>query len=270
MDRDRVMAEMVEVGLSATEIGPDGYLPLDHEELRDYLAPYGLSVVGGFVPAVLYRQDQIDAELAYVDRASRQLAGAGANVMVLGPASHLEGYNTSIDMDEDQWETFLANLKRLQHLVEANGLTTGLHPHWGMAIEQPQHVERLLETSDVDLCLDTGHLFLGGADPVDVAKLAAGRVVHVHLKDVDAGFAERVRTGDMAFKQAVVDGMFTPLGDGDVDIGGVIRILENSGFRGWYVLEQDASLEGEPAPGEGPMADAEISVRFLESLAEEL
>lgn len=270
MDRDRVMAEMVEVGLSATEIGPDGYLPLDHDELREYLAPYGLSVVGGFVPAVLYRPDRIDAELAYVDRASRQLAGAGANVMVLGPASHLEGYNTSIDMDEDQWETFLANLKRLQDLVGENGLTTGLHPHWGMAIERPQHVERLLESSDVDLCLDTGHLFLGGADPVDVAKLASGRVVHVHLKDVDAGFAERVRTGDVAFKQAVVDGMFTPLGDGDVDIAGVVRALENSGFEGWYVLEQDASLASEPASGEGPLADAEVSVRFLESLADEL
>ena len=34
MDRDRVLAEMVEVGLTATELGPDGYLPTDPGELR--------------------------------------------------------------------------------------------------------------------------------------------------------------------------------------------------------------------------------------------
>lgn len=270
MDRDRVMSEMVEVGLSATELGPDGYLPHDPDELREYLARYDLHVVGGFVPAVLYRLDRIEAELAYVDRASRQLAGAGADVMVLGPASHLDGYDTSIDMDDVEWNTFLANLKRLQDVVQENGLTTGLHPHWGMAIERPDHIERLLDSCDVNLCLDTGHLFLGGADLVEVARSAAGRVVHVHLKDVDAGFAERVRVGETSFKQAVVNGLFRPLGQGDVDIAGLIRELESAGFDKWYVVEQDTSLTEEPAPGQGPKADAEISVRFLEKLGEKL
>ena len=270
MDRDRVMSEMVDVGLSATELGPDGYLPRDPDELREYLARYDLHVVGGFVPAVLYRLDRIEAELAYVDRASRQLAGAGADVMVLGPASHLDGYDTSIDMDDVEWNTFLANLKRLQDVVQENGLTTGLHPHWGMAIERPDHIERLLDSCDVNLCLDTGHLFLGGADLVEVARSAAGRVVHVHLKDVDAGFAERVRVGETSFKQAVVNGLFRPLGQGDVDIAGLIRELESAGFDKWYVVEQDTSLTEEPAPGQGPKADAEISVRFLEKLGEKL
>ena len=270
MDRDRVMSEMVDVGLSATELGPDGYLPRDPDELREYLERYDLHVVGGFVPALLYRPDRIEAELAYVDRASRQLAGAGADVMVLGPTSHLDGYDTSIDMDDVEWNTFLANLKRLQDVVQENGLTTGLHPHWGMAIERPDHIERLLDSCDVNLCLDTGHLFLGGADLVEVARSAAGRVVHVHLKDVDAGFAERVRVGETSFKQAVVNGLFRPLGQGDVDIAGLIRELESAGFDKWYVVEQDTSLTEEPAPGQGPKADAEISVRFLEKLGEKL
>ena len=267
MDRDRVMAEMVQVGLTATEIGPDGYLPRDHEELRSYLSPYGLKIVGGFVPAVMYRPDLIEGELAHVDRASRALAAAGSEVMVLGPSSHLDGYNTSIELDEEEWTTFFANLRRVQGLAAENGLTVGLHPHWGMAIEKPQHVDRLLESSDVGLCLDTGHLFLGGADPVRIARLAHDRVVHVHLKDVDAAFADRVRAGETTFKQATIDGMFTPLGRGDVDIAGVIRTLEGAGYDGWYVLEQDASLTEEPAPGAGPLADAEESLRFIESLA---
>ena len=267
MDRDRVMTEMAQVGLSATEIGPDGYLPRDPDELRDYMAQYDMQVVGGFVPAVLHRQDRFDAGLDYVDRASRQLAATGSEVMVLGPSSHLDGYDTSIDLDDAEWQTFFANLRRLQGLVAGNGLRTGLHPHWGMAIEKPEQVERLLASSDVEICLDTGHLYLGGADPVEIARLASGRVIHVHLKDVDGVLAEEVRSGRVTFKQATLDGMFTALGDGDVDIAGVIDVLERSGYEGWYVLEQDVSLDRDPAPGEGPLADAQKSVRFLGSLS---
>ena len=268
MDRDRVMAEMREVGLSATEIGPDGYLPTDPAELRAYVAGYDLEVVGGFVPAVLHMDDRFEAGLPYVERASRALSAAGAKVLVLGPSSHLDGYDTSIQLDDEEWATFFVNLRRLQDIAEANGLSTGLHPHWGMAVERPEHVERVLAGSDVDICLDTGHLYIGGADPVEVARAAAGRVNHVHVKDVVGELAEQVRTGETTFKQATLDGMFPPAGDGDVDLKGVIEVLEADGFDGWYVLEQDVSLEADPAPGEGPVVDADKSVRYLRSLAE--
>jgi inosose dehydratase len=267
MARDRVMAEMAQVGLTATEIGPDGYLPRDPGELREYMSRYGLQVVGGFVPAVLHRQDRFEAGWEYFERAVGQLAACGAEVLVLGAASHLDGYDTPVVMDETEWATLFANLRRLQDLVNASGLSTALHPHWGMAIAGDPEVRRLLDSSDVDLCLDTGHLYVAGADAVDIARLAAGRVVHVHLKDVDGALAQRVRSGETTFKQATLDGMFTAVGDGDVDIAGVIDVLEASGFDGWYVLEQDVSLVADPVAGEGPIVDAEKSVRYLEALS---
>jgi inosose dehydratase len=267
MDPDRVLAEMVEVGLSATELGPDGYLPTDPDELNDYLKKFGLTIVGGFVPAVLYRPEQIDGALEYVTRASRQLASTGSKVMVLGPSSHHVGYDQATEMDDDDWKVFLTNLKRVQQIASDAGLVTALHPHMGMAIERFDHVERLLEASNVGLCLDTGHLAVAGADSVEVARLASGRVDHVHLKDVDDGYAERVRSGEVPFRQAVIDGLFKPVGQGDVDIEGVIRYLESSGFTGWYVLEQDCALQGDPEPGEGPIVDAHASYRFLVELA---
>ena len=270
MGRDRVMSEMVEVGLSATELGPDGYLPRNPEELATYLGQYNLHIVGGFVPAVLYRSELIDDVLAYVDRASTQLASVGSQVMVLGPASHLTGYDTSIDMSDEEWSSFLDNLKRLSDIVEDNSLVTALHPHWGMATERGRHVERLLDSCDVNLCIDTGHLFLGGIDPVDVAEMAKGRVNHVHVKDVDDRLAGMVRSGELGFRQAVIDGMFKPLGHGDVDIAGVINRLEASGFDGWYVLEQDASFDAEPAEGKGPKADALLSFEYLKEVAAHL
>jgi inosose dehydratase len=269
MGRERVLQEMVESGLRATELGPDGWLPTDPVELREFLDRFGMSVVGGFVPALLYRPDRIDAELDYVGRAAKQLASTGSKVLVLGPSSHHPGYDTSVDMTDDEWAIFLSNLTRLDALVGDAGLSTALHPHWGMAIETGRHIDRLLDGSSVGLCLDTGHAYLGGADPVEVARAARGRVLHVHLKDVDPEKAERVRSGDVPFREAVIDGLFVPLGQGTIDFGGFIDVLEGDGYRGWYVLEQDVSLKGEPPEGEGPKADAVDSVDYLRGLVRE-
>jgi inosose dehydratase len=88
----------------------------------------------------------------------------------------------------------------------------------------------------------------------------------VHLKDVDPAGAERVRSGAMPFRQSVIEGLFVPLGKGAVDIAGVIKVLEDDGYRGWYVLEQDVSLSEAPPEGGGPKADAVDSVAYLRGL----
>jgi inosose dehydratase len=267
---DRVMAEMAETGLRATELGPDGFLPTDPDELVDYVDGFGLRVVSGFVPAVLYRDRSIEDQLSYVDRASRQLAKSGSEVVVLGPDSHHDGYDVEVEMSDDEWDIFLRNLDDLMETAGVHGLSTALHPHWGMAIARRHHVERLLESCEVGICLDVGHLYLAGCDPLEIAELAAGRIDHVHLKDVDDSMADRVRDGELAFRQAVIDGMFKPLGAGGVDIAGVVRFLERGGYRGWYVLEQDVALTDDPAPGEGPRVDVSTSVDYLEAVATEL
>lgn len=270
MDPERVLTEMVSVGLRATELGPDGYLPSDPALLEALLDRHGLSIVGGFIPAVLYTDEYARPSLDYVRRAAATLAGTGAHVMVLGPDSHYDGYDTSITLDDAEWTTFFANLAEVEQIAGERGLVTALHPHWGMAVCVMDDVERFLERSSCAMCLDTGHLYLAGADPVEVAKMSGDRVAHVHLKDVDEAAAAQVRSGEVPFRKAVIDGMFRPLGEGAVDIAGVIRHLEANGFSGWYVLEQDTALSGDPAEGEGPAADARISVAYLESLAREL
>jgi len=266
MDADRVLGEMAEIGLRATELGPDGYLPVDPAELKAKLDGYGLAMVGGFVPAVLHLPERAEDDLAYAARAAHTLAGCGAAVIVLGPGSGLDGYDTSIEMSEGEWTTFLSNLDKVIASAADEGLSVALHQHWGMAIETQAHVERLIADSKVEFCLDTGHLYLGGADPVDIAEKAVGRVSHVHLKDVDGAMAEQVRGGELAFRQSVIDGIFKPLGDGDVDIAGFVRTLESQGFDGWYVLEQDCVLDEDPAPGQGPVGDARKSFEYLASL----
>jgi len=266
MAPDRVLAEMAEIGLRATESGPDGFLPDDPDELGAALEERGLKLIGGFVPALLYRADRAEEQLARVERASKALAGCGSTILVLGPSTHHVGYDTSVEMSEGEWEIFLTNLRRAQAVAGDHGLALALHQHWGMAVERPHHLDRLLEESDVELCLDTGHLHLGGADPAATARAARGRVAHVHLKDVDAEKAEQVRSGDLAFRRAVIDGLFRPLGRGAIDIEGFIGELESSGYEGWYVLEQDVALAEIPPEGAGPISDARRSVEYLRTI----
>jgi inosose dehydratase len=74
-----------------------------------------------------------------------------------------------------------------------------------------------------------------------------------------------VQSGELTYAQAVAQGMYTPLGTGDVDIAGVVGHLLDRGFGGWFTLEQDTILDGEPE-GEGPVADVRSSVDYLRSL----
>jgi inosose dehydratase len=115
------------------------------------------------------------------------------------------------------------------------------------------------------LCLDSGHLLIGGTDPVELAKAAPDRIAHAHLKDVNAGLAGRVRAGEITYTDAVRGGVYRPLGAGDINIEAIIRVLESSGYPGWYTMEQDTILTG-PPDGEGPAADVRASVAYLRCL----
>ena len=102
------------------------------------------------------------------------------------------------------------------------GVRAVLHHHVGTMVETGEEVQRVLEGSGVPLCLDTGHLLIGGSDPAELARQAPGRIAHAHLKDVDSAMAAQVRSGDLTYTQAVREGMYRPLGRGDVDIAAIV------------------------------------------------
>jgi inosose dehydratase len=219
-------------------------------------------LVGGFVPVVLHRREARDDTLASVERQARFFADADADVLILAAAAGDEGYDEHVELDEAGWGELFEGLSLAEEIGERYGLTVAVHPHFGTAIERPHHVRRFLEGCETGLCLDTGHLVVGGDDPVRVAELAAGRVRIVHLKDVDRLLADLVAAGKIGFEDAVSQGVFKALGDGDVDIERAIWSLEESGYGGWYVLEQDILLDDEPERGKGPIEDVRKSLQF--------
>jgi len=260
---DQVLSEMSEIGLSATELGPHGFLPADPAELATTLAAHNLRAVGGFTPFVLHRL-HVDP-LVELDRLLPGFEAARAGVMVLSADSGQTGYDSRPDLDAEGWSRLLRNLDRVATRAAEHGIRAVLHPHVGTMVETGPDVQRVLEGSAISLCLDTGHLLIGGTDPAVLAEEVPERIAHTHFKDVDLTYARKVRAGRLTYTEAVRDGMYRPLGEGDVDVAAIVEHLGDSGYDGWYTLEQDTILT-EPSAGEGPIADVRTSADYLRSL----
>jgi inosose dehydratase len=260
---DRVLTEMREIGLAATELGPEGFLPTAPEAMAEVLSRHQLHAIGGFTPLLLHRPDH--DPLRDVLEVLERYAATGARTLVLSADSGLAGYNTRPTLDEQGWATLLANLNRIDAVATEHDVRAVLHPHVGTMIENGDEVQRVLEGASISLCLDTGHLLIGGTDPAELTRQVPHRIAHTHMKDVDLSLAHQVQSGRRTYTEAVRDGMYRTLGSGDVDVAAIVGHLRRQGYDGWYVLEQDTILAEEPR-GEGPVADVHTSAAYLQRL----
>ncbi|MET7767694.1 TIM barrel protein [Nocardia sp. NPDC005366] len=260
LDPRIVLAEMAALGITATECGPPGYLPCDPIALGDLLDEYGMAMVGGFLATVLHREPEraVDAARSTLAR----FAGAGGQVLVLAAATGLGGYDVRPALTGPEWRTLITTASAVGDLAAEYGMRAVLHPHVGTHIETEDEVERFLADADLDLCLDTGHLLIGGTDPVRLARLHPDRIGHIHLKDVRARVLHEIRAGRMEYSEAVRNGLYAPLGAGDIDIAALVREMRAVGYRGWYVIEQDTALLA-GGSAESPSRDAARSLRYL-------
>lgn len=266
LGRERVLSEMVSLGITATEFGPEGFLPDAPTERAAALDAAGLSAVGGFFPVVLHRE--AEDPLPAIERELEAYVASGATTLVLSAVTGAEGYDGAAELTETEWATLLANLDRALDAAAAVGVVATLHPHLGTVVERPEAVERVVAGSRIGLCLDTGHYTLGGGDPVAFVQQHASRMVHAHLKDVSLAVAARVRAGEIDYREGVRQGMYQALGSGDARIGEIIGALRDAGYAGWYVLEQDTVVESE-ADATRAFDNAHRSVAFLrEALGE--
>lgn len=263
MPAERLLREAASVGLTAMEAGPEEFLPQDPGRVSEMLAEHNLGMIGGFVPTVLHDPQTRQEGLDLVERRAEFFAAAGADTLVLAAMTGAE-IDEVVEPDEAGWKELFENLARVEDICARHGLTAVLHSHFGTVVETDEQLWHFLEGSDMGLCMDTGHLIIGGSDPLEVAEKAADRVKHVHLKDVDPDVARLLGAREIGFKEACSRNAFRPLGDGDIDVARLLELLDRSGYTGWYVLEQDAVLETEPAEGEGPVNDVRKSFEFMQ------
>ena len=265
MDPSRVLKEMTEIGLTATEFGPQGWLPEEPAARKDAVSEYSLTPVGSFFLAVMH-----DPEVDPTEAVTKELDAfdaAGGSYLILAADSGQDGYDSRPVLDETGWDTLIANLDRITDLCAERGITACIHPHWGTMVQNVDEVEKVLDRSKVGLCLDTGHLSAGGADLVALLEKYADRVDIVHAKDVRKELTDQLLPGTITWSEGIKAGMFVPVGQGDIDFPFIVSKLNEVGFDGYYVLEQDIMIDEEPAPGEGPIHNAKASYDALRALA---
>ena len=267
MAPSRVLGEMAALGISQTELGALGWLPDDVDELHALLDQFDISVLGGFVPLVLHHGTSHPGSVEAAHAAASTLAGAGGRYFVAAVIASMESWDRPT-LTSAEWSALFEGLAETEKIAAEYGLTQVVHPHVNTLIETAEEFERFLANSASLFCLDTGHLFIGDADPVAIAEQQGDRVGLVHVKDVDRAVAQRFRAGEFDWMGAIQHGLFPSAGAGDAPIADTVRILERSGYAGWYVLEQDVALtDGEPPLGEGPVHGVRKSIEYLRSLA---
>ena len=268
-----VLDEMVQAGYTGTELGPYGFLPTDSQELKRELEKRNLTLLGAFVPLPLGHPERHPEGMRSALEIARLLAANGAPFIVLademnqtrmaiaGRAGRGDGFT------EAQWEGAAKLVSGIAKGAQEIGVRSVFHHHAGTYIETPDEVAHLLDVTDplrLGICLDTGHYVYGGGNPVEFARNHPHRIWHLHLKDIRASVLETVRRERIAYLDAIRLGVFSELGQGNVDLAGVIRELAKDGFDGWAVFEQDIDPT---VPGANPLASATRSREYLRRVA---
>ena len=147
---------------------------------------------------------------------------------------------------EDQLKTLADTLNEIGRQTIDMGIRLAPHPHiWG-PIEREHEVRAMLDLTDPDYVWftpDTGHLCLGGMDPVQVMSDYLSRIAEVHLKDTYAKY--RGNNATPTREQHTKASVYHNMGGGGVDFVAVMKLLRDQHYKGWVVLDMDGPREGD-------------------------
>jgi inosose dehydratase len=268
----QVMDAIAQCGYEATELGPFGYYPTDAAQLRDELARRNLALTSAFVPLRLKDRAAVAGEVAQAVTVGKLLAACGAKYLVL--SDHLwpermacAGWarEAGVTLSAGDWSVVGASIRRVAGAARELGLRCVFHHHAGTYVETPAEIETLLNevaAEELGLCLDTGHYYYGGGDPVDAVRRYRSRVEYLHFKDVSPAALDEVRREGLGFLDGVRRGVFCQLGRGGVNFPALKRELEELHYRGWAVVEQDTDATA-PGAAAQATASARASREFL-------
>jgi inosose dehydratase len=277
-----LLDDVSEAGYAGIDLGPLGYLGTP-PELSERLQTRHLTLAGGYFEVPFSDPNALPAELERLDAlldtfdSTRDGAGAGAGngthrppplprptLADAGSPARRQYPGRAVDdrslgWDDSGWTRFAESLKRIVDRCRERGYEPTFHPHTATYVEAPWEIEQLLERSDVGVCLDTGHLLLGGGDPVSAIGDWSGRINHIHMKDARLDVIKEIVRDSAPVEAIWRRRAFCRLGDGDVPIDDVLGRLRETGYDGWLVVEQD--IIPDPADPENQAADDQAANR---------
>ena len=254
---DSIAATLDDAGYTGIDLGPVGFLGRG-TELADRLARHRLALAGGWIDLPFHDDDAYAASVATLDDALDAFAEAGrpddsrpAAKPTLAASSTPErgahpGGGVGLSLTGRDRALFMANVSRAADRVRERGFEPTFHHHASTFIETVPEIEAFLDLTDVDLTLDTGHLILGGGDPVTALRDWGTRINHLHIKDARIDVLRSIVAGGGGLREVWSAGAFAPLGEADLDLDAFMSALLASDYSGWLVVEQDVI----PQPGD--------------------
>ena len=246
---ETILADAQDIGFDGVELG--GKFPRDPAVLKAMLAAHHLDLIGGWWSTNLLIQSAKD-EIAALQFHLALLKAMGSSVFIAAECSNAIHGDRARPLSETprlsaaDWPRFGEQLSALAAYSEGQGLRFAYHFHLGTVVERQEDLDRFIAHTapNVGFVVDTGHAALGGIDAADLIRRHAGRVAHIHTKDVRRAVSERVRADGKSVLDGVLAGMFTAPGDGDLDFAAVMQALTEIGYGGWIVIEaeQDPKL----------------------------
>lgn len=275
---EQILDEMVAGGYTGTELGPYHYFPTDPRVLRPVLQSKHLAMLSSFVPVPLADPSHANAAIEQIGKVGALLAALQAPCIVLADAQSPERRKIagrvpadgSRSLNASQWRE-VARLIAEAELVAADfGLDLVFHPHVATYVETPRETEQLFDAASatkMGLCLDAGHCYYGGGDPVSAAEKYKHLLRYVHIKDINPAVLAECNRKGLDFSQAVEAGVFSQIGAGCIDFPAFFRALVKNGYSGWLVVEQDVKFGATSVPPAESMA---ASLRYLRGVVGEL
>ncbi|MFN3015392.1 myo-inosose-2 dehydratase [Vibrio coralliilyticus] len=263
------LSEMAQAGFTGTELGTK--YPREPEVLIPLLEKHNLVLASGWYSGnlmTLTADEEIDAMQQHI----RLLKAAGCKAMVYGEVSNSVHGDIATPLSQrvilsmEEWKTYGEKLTKVaKYLLEEHDIKLSFHHHVGTICETEDDINLLMELTgpEVFLTLDTGHVTYGGGNPVTMIERWGHRIGHMHFKDLRLGVMKTARDADKSFLNAVLDGVFTVPGTGDVNYDDVFAALKARNYEGWLLVE----AEQDPAKAH-PLTFAKTAYENISGYAE--
>jgi len=266
----RFLDEVAEAGYRWIELGPYGYLPTDLSKLQSELDQRNLKVCACVVEANLFDPEHWPAVEKQVLGGGELAAQLGGTFMVLIDDSYTDlqtGEPTSpARLDDDDWKRLVDTTASIAETAHQRfGLQLTFHPNTETHVEYEEQIETLLSQTDaerVKLCLDIGHHAYRYGDVIGFIRKHHQRMPYIHFKNVDGELLKKFAAEGVWAGKASGMGVFCELADGIVDYEAVRDVLQEVGYSGFAIVEQDMY----PAPPDKPLPIARRALKYLRKI----
>lgn len=241
------VSEMALAGFTGSEVG--NKYPKDPAVLKPMLDLRGIEICNAWFSTFLISKPYEETAVEF-EKHVAFLAAMGAKVVGVSEQSYsTQGIQTQpvfegkYEMNDKEWADLCEGLNKLGKLsLEKYGVALTFHHHMGTVVQTAAETDRLMAGTDpkyVSLLFDSGHFAYCGENPLEMVRKHAKRIKHVHLKDIRPEVVAQVLTEHLSFLEGVRLGAFTIPGDGCVEFDPIFKVLAESGYEGYMVVEAE-------------------------------